>query len=43
MKKLSNILLFTLLISVAMSAQKTKETMLKRLDSQTEKYGSIAI
>ena len=43
MKKLSNILLFTLLISVAMSAQKTKEAVLKKLDSQTEKYGSIAM
>ena len=43
MKKLTNILLFTLLISVAMSAQKTKEAVLKKLDSQTEKYGSIAM
>lgn len=43
MKKLSNILLFTLLISVAMSAQKTKEAVLKKLDSQTEKYASIAM
>lgn len=43
MKKLTNILLFTLLISVAMSAQKTKEAVLKKLDSQTEKYASIAM
>ena len=43
MKNRSNILLFTLLISVAMSAQKTKEAVLKKLDSQTEKYGSIAM
>ena len=43
MKNRSNILLFTLLISVAMSAQKTKEAVLKKLDSQSEKYGSIAM
>ena len=43
MKKLSNILILTLLFSLATSAQKTKIAVLKKLDSQSEKYGSIAM
>ena len=43
MKNLSNILILTLLFSVATKAQKTKEAVLKKLDSQSEKYGSIAM
>tara|TARA_B110000046_G_scaffold171216_1_gene191850 strand:- start:6278 stop:7705 length:1428 start_codon:yes stop_codon:yes gene_type:complete len=43
MKKLSNILILTLLFSLATSAQKTKIAVLKKLDSQSEKYGYIAM
>ena len=43
MKNLSNILILTLLFSVATKAQKTKIAVLKKLDSQSEKYGSIAM
>ncbi len=43
MKKLNNILILTLLFTIATSAQKTKEAVLEKLDSQTEKYGSIAM
>ena len=43
MKKTNIILLCTLFISIATSAQKTKKSILDQLDTQSEKYGAIAM
>jgi len=43
MKNKSIILLCTLFISIAASAQKTKKSVLNQLDTQSEKYGAIAM
>jgi len=43
MKKTSIILLCTLFISIAASAQITKKSVLNQLDTQREKYGAIAM
>lgn len=43
MKNKSIILLCTLFISIATSAQITKKSVLNQLDTQSEKYGAIAM
>ena len=43
MKNKSIILLCTLFISIATSAQVTKKSVLDQLDAQSEKYGAIAM
>ena len=43
MKNKSIILLCTLFISIATSAQITKKSVLDQLDAQSEKYGAIAM
>ena len=43
MKNKSIILLCTLFISIAASAQTTKKSVLNQLDTQREKYGAIAM
>lgn len=43
MKNKSIILICTLFISIAASAQKTKKSVLNQLDTQSEKYGAIAM